>query len=99
MNDNKLSARVHPRQSIYFVYIPSSKMLLLKTTSNAEEQYYYADTYSRVYLDFNLPPSVLITTWANSWRRPLHTVQEFSRSCFLEGFSLPISIALLPKIQ
>jgi hypothetical protein len=57
MNDNKLSARVRRKtRSIYFVYIPSSKMLLLKATGNAEEQYYYADTYSRVYLDFNLPP-------------------------------------------
>lgn len=57
-SDNKVTSKVKRKvKSIYFVYIPKSKMLLLKISANQEEQYYYADTYSRNYIDFNLPPS------------------------------------------
>ena len=58
VSDNKVTSKVKRKvKSIYFVYIPKSKMLLLKMSGNQEEQYYYADTYSRNYIDFNLPPS------------------------------------------
>jgi hypothetical protein len=54
---NKATATTKRKlKEMYFVYLPENKTLLTKTIGNFEEQYFFAEAYSRIYVDFNLSP-------------------------------------------
>ncbi len=54
---NKATATTKRKlKEMYFVYLPEHKTLLTKTIGNFEDQYFFAEGYSRTYMDFNLSP-------------------------------------------